>query len=227
MALSCQKCGAPFQREDLHPDEGYAECGFCGTLWRLPERDGKVRQRPLAPLPSSITPSHGGGLLRWRVRRFKTMKVGDIAPVVGIPVFVIAVLLYAGEGSKIFSAASAAVLALPVVVALLFVGAALWLALAATHVVVGNNAILVSHNFEFWRKANRLETGSIKQLYTVHTRTGSNAIPTRYDVVAVLESGEHVTLFESLDTHEQAFYLEQEIENFLGIPPGVVEGELS
>lgn len=72
-----------------------------------------------------------------------------------------------------------------------------------------------------------IPSGSIKQLYakenTSYSRHGRN---TSYSLHAILTDGRNLKLIGGLENQEQALYLEERIERFLGIEDAAVKGEL-
>jgi len=97
-----------------------------------------------------------------------------------------------------------------------------------THIFVSENAIEVKNRPLPWFGNKRLETKNIKQLYTkevISTSTSSNR-SSSYDLHIVSLDEDDVTLM-NVDKSEQALFIEQQIEKYLGIKNFGVRGEIT
>jgi hypothetical protein len=87
-----------------------------------------------------------------------------------------------------------------------------------TRIVISKGRLIVRHGPLPWFGNHDLRTLSLKQLYVkrhIRRREGQNMIT--YDVWVTTRAGRHFVLVGGLQTSEQALYIEQEIEIFLGI----------
>lgn len=72
-----------------------------------------------------------------------------------------------------------------------------------------------------------VESSAIRQLYSKERITRSrNGTTSHYDVHAILADERNIKLAGGLESSEQAVFLEQEIEKYLGIKDVPVKGEL-
>ncbi len=95
-----------------------------------------------------------------------------------------------------------------------------------TSVSVDGGRLRVRHGPIPWLGNRDIDAHSVRQLYTEeHTTTGKNA-GTRYAVVAIVHDGPSITLVKNLESSRQALYIEQELEQHLGIADAHVPGAL-
>lgn len=91
---------------------------------------------------------------------------------------------------------------------------------------IGHDRLKITHGpLPSWTKASDITAPTIAQLYVKrnvsHTKNGSQ---TNYELQAILADGRHVQIAENIENESQALYLEQSIEDFLGIEDAPVEG---
>ncbi len=97
-----------------------------------------------------------------------------------------------------------------------------------THIFVSQNAIEVKHKPLPWFGNKRLETKNIKQLYSkevLSTSTSSSRSTISYHLHVISSDEDDMTLM-NVENSEQALFLEQEIEKYLGIENLKVRGEI-
>lgn len=95
-----------------------------------------------------------------------------------------------------------------------------------TTIRVGNGSLDVSSGPLPWFGAVSLQSSAIKQLYCREKiNRGKNGAHVTYEVVAIT-NGQRKDLVSGLTDAEQALYIEQEVENHLGIEDTAVRGEL-
>ena len=96
-----------------------------------------------------------------------------------------------------------------------------------TLIRVSPSQLDVSHGPLPWPGKKRLDSTTIAQVFCKeHISRGKNGTTTTYQVHAATRAGTQEKLVESLDTSDQALYLEQEIERFLNIKDAPVAGEI-
>lgn len=87
-----------------------------------------------------------------------------------------------------------------------------------TNILVGKNMMEINHQPIPWVGNKRLNTQEVKGFYTkekiVYTQ---EARTTHYDLYAIMKSGKEIKLLRGLNKSEQARYIKQEIEKYLGI----------
>ena len=96
-----------------------------------------------------------------------------------------------------------------------------------TQIVVGIGKITVRHGPLPWAGNLELQVGNVKQLYSNEKRSQSDgSTSTAYEVHAITQYGRTIKLVRGLETSQQALYIEQEIEKYLGIEDVPVKGEI-
>ncbi len=96
-----------------------------------------------------------------------------------------------------------------------------------THIHVGAGKMAVQHKPVPWFGNKELSTYDVKQLYSKEETSGSRKGKTvSYEVHLITHSGRNIKLIGGLDSSEQAFYIEQEIEKYLNIEDAPVKGEI-
>ena len=96
-----------------------------------------------------------------------------------------------------------------------------------THIFVSQGKLAVQHRPLPFFGSVTLSAPDLKQLYTKEDVShGRGRESVRYEVHAVTHSGKNIKLVDGLDTSEQALFVEQEIEKYLGIQDASVKGEL-
>ena len=100
-----------------------------------------------------------------------------------------------------------------------------------THITADYQKISIRHGPLPWFGNKNIEAWDLKQLYAKekisrsHGRHGSST-RTSYAVRAVTKSGRNIKLVGGLTTQEQAIFIEQKIEKYLGIKDASVPGEI-
>ena len=97
-----------------------------------------------------------------------------------------------------------------------------------THIFVSHDRILVRHRPLPFLGNKTLSASDIKQLYAKKkiSRRLEGDTSVTYEVHAITHGGRNVKLVRGLDSSEQALFIEQEIEKYLGIQDAPVKGEL-
>ena len=96
-----------------------------------------------------------------------------------------------------------------------------------TNIYVSQHALEIQHKPLPWFGNKRLLVKDIKQLYSKekisHSKNGTSV---SYEVRVATNSGKDTKLLSGLETSEQALFIEQEIEKYLGIKNQPVRGEI-
>lgn len=96
-----------------------------------------------------------------------------------------------------------------------------------TELEAEDGRIRVTHSpFPTWSLEN-LDLGEISQLYVKRGEGRDDSQEGGLELWAILESRAHRKLLENIDRTQEALYLEQELEEFLGIQDRRVPGEIS
>ena len=97
-----------------------------------------------------------------------------------------------------------------------------------TLIRISPSQLTVGHGPLPWWGNKQLDATGIAQVYCKErVSRGRNGTSITYAVHAALRDGADAKLVDALDSPEQALYLEQEIERFLGIKDVPVRGELA
>lgn len=95
-----------------------------------------------------------------------------------------------------------------------------------TVILVGDERISIRHEPLPWPGQMSLELGLIDQLFCEEkVHRSKNGRSYTYELHACLHDGNRMSLISGLNRPEEAFFLEQEMERFLGIEDRRVEGE--
>jgi hypothetical protein len=96
-----------------------------------------------------------------------------------------------------------------------------------TWIRVGQGQMSVRHGPLPWPGNKVVRSGDLKQLYAKENISrGRNGTTSTYEVRAVTHSGLNIRLVAGLATSEQAVYIEQRVEQYLGIENTPVPGAL-
>jgi hypothetical protein len=95
-----------------------------------------------------------------------------------------------------------------------------------TRISVGNGKVAVRHGPIPWFGNADIDASNLKQLYTKeNTRRSRRSSYSTYEVRAVTQDGRNTRVVSGLETSEQAFGIEREIEKYLGIKDTALRNE--
>jgi hypothetical protein len=228
MQLTCPYCAHEIPAADINLGRMVAKCASCSAVFGFEDQiaAAPVRARRLdVPLPKGLIVEHQGYDLaitrRWLSPKF----------------FFLVFFCLCWDGFLCFWY-SLALSQRVWVMALFALGHAaigVWLTyytiagfLNHTLIRVSASQLDVSHGPLPWPGRKRLDSASIAQIFCKeHISRGKNGTTTTYQVHAATRAGVQERLVESLDSSDQALYLEQEIERFLNIKDAPVVGEMA
>jgi len=231
--LKCARC-----RTDIEPDEvniklAVAKCRECGSVFsfadQLPPRLEAGRQplpRPEVPLPGGIRVESWGHELRV-VRRWFTPAI------LFLVFFCIAwdSFLIFWYGIALTTEAPWLMVVFPVAHVAVGVGLTYYTLatlLNKTQLQVAGGVLSVTHGPVPWKGNVQLAASDIEQVFCTEKLTSSESQESRtYRVNAMLVSGRKVELMSDLTEADQALYIEQILEDHLGIVDRPVGGELA
>lgn len=96
-----------------------------------------------------------------------------------------------------------------------------------THIFVSHGKIAVRHRPIPWLGNKELEASNLKQLYVKEKISQSrHGTSVTYQIHALTHNSRNIQLVSGLGISEQALYIEQEIEKYLGIEDIPVKGEV-
>lgn len=229
MDITCKRCGVRIPAEDVNIDSMAAKCRSCNAVFSIADQlalPGGPAPAPRGevPLPERFVVERPGGALRVSWRWFTPAAFIFAAFGLFWSVFIcvwIATVLTAGAGAfALFGGIHAIVGAV-----LVYTAAAMFL--NTTSVEASYGSVAVRHGPLPWPGNLSLPTDGLRQIYGLERlRRSRRNTSTTYDLQAVKADGAAVALIRGLTSAEQALYLEQEIERFLGIKDSPVPGEL-
>jgi hypothetical protein len=225
LQLRCRACQQPLPAQDVNIDLGIARCLACNAVFSLADSLGQSpRAKPIARLPKRFSLDHFGSDLTIQWRWFSHAVWFLVVFCVLWDGFLIA-WYTAGIRELLFGSKG-----LPgVLMMLLFpmlhvaVGAGLTYLLLCmfvnkTVVRVTGSQLSIQHGPLPCTRNVLLDSSNIKQLYcTERHHRGKHGCSRTYAVVAVNNRGEKIKLVESLESLDQALFLEQQIEQHLKI----------
>lgn len=95
-----------------------------------------------------------------------------------------------------------------------------------TIIRVSYERLMVKHGPVPWPGNKTIPCNSIAQLFCKEIISrNKNGVSVTYTVSAILKNNTNIKLVSGLNLHEQALYIEQEIEKYLGIKDRPVKGE--
>ncbi len=229
--LHCKNCGAPIKEDDINLDLAMARCSYCGAVFSvkgLPlqeDREAPLRyERPSVPMPKGIEMANVGNVLRISRRWFRWLHIFLLLWCLGWDGFLI-VWHGMAIASGMWPMLLFALLHTAVGIAMTYYVLAGFL--NRTTVQVGKGMFEVWHHPLPWFGEKHLQATDIKQIYCKENiRRSSDGVSKSYEVYAVLRHGGKEKLLSGLIEPEQALYIEQELERFLGIQNRPVRGEI-
>ena len=229
MKLSCPECGAQIPAGNINLDRMVAKCHACDAVFGFGEQLGlSTGQQSLArvavPRPANIQIDQDGAELRFTRRWFSPVYIflamfaifwnGFMAVWFGIAII-----------SRIWPMALFGTLHATIGLFLAYTALAGFL--NSTVIRVGMGELEVKHGPLPWFGSRRIETVAIAQLYSKELiRRSRGTTNSTHEVHIVTRDGRQVKLLSGLESSEQALYLEQEIERYLGIQDQPVRGEM-
>jgi hypothetical protein len=241
MKLTCPSCGATVPASDVNIQQAIAKCSRCDSVFRIDQQLPTLKSspdQPAVPLPpkfrvedlgteltiswSWFTPSiffllffcifWDGFLIAWYsiVLGVGVFGMGNAGPAGGIPALLMALFpilhVAVGVGLTYFVIAS-------------FVN--------RTRVRVDRGELSIHHGPIPFPGNKILSTANLTQFYCTETVSNRRrGYSVSYDLNAVQADGTKVKLLTGLTELEQALYLEQRLEKFLGIENERVPGEV-
>jgi predicted Zn finger-like uncharacterized protein len=230
LRLSCPECGAEIPASNINLDRMVAKCEACNTVFSFDNKFAAVHNvqtlnRLDVPRPSRVEVQNTGAelIFRWR---WMTATIGVAA---------VFALMWNGFLAVWFTIAILSRIWIMALFGTLHLLIGLYLAyyvisgiINSTTVKLGMGELAIEHGPMPARGNMRIPTASILQLYTKEVQSRSrNSVNTYYELHAATNDGKSVKLIGTLDTSEQALYMEQEIERYLRIEDQPVRGEVA
>ncbi|HMQ31313.1 MAG TPA: hypothetical protein PKD53_11325 [Chloroflexaceae bacterium] len=229
MDITCKRCGEPIPADDVNLQSMAAKCRACNAVFSIadqvePASGWAAPARLDVPLPErfAIERPAGGLRISWRWFTPAAIFLAVFALFWNgfLCVFFWGALSGGAGGFAMFASLHV----------LVGIGVAYW-ALAmfvnGTTVEASYGALAVRHGPLPALGNLDLPRDGIRQLYCVErVRRSRRSTTVSYSLQAVKADGGSVAVVKGLDNPEQALYLEQELERFLGIRDEGVRGEL-
>jgi hypothetical protein len=222
--LKCNNCGSQLKPEDISPQLSAARCHHCHALFALPAlAGGGTIARPDVTLPRGMKVEErmdGLTITRrwmdasaWAVLVFAIFWNGFMivwnttSLVQGIWIMSVFGLLHTGVG-------------------LFLIYLVLAMFLNSTTVKVTYDAVQSSSGPIPWKGNEKIPKSEVEQFYcTEKVRRTKNGASITYDVHAVLTGNRREKLVQGISNHDQALFIEQQLERHLGIRDMPVSGE--
>ncbi len=242
MHLSCQQCDTPILAGDMNLEHAIAKCSHCGFVFSFAEvlgsatgsiahlqeaiRQGwKPHQDPVA-LPAGMTIKTMAGSVRITQRWFEKLAFLSLVSCLlwYAPLYLwFTELYYPGLDFSLK------------MITTLYAGGGVFFAYFTLARFVNSTVIQADRRFLTvrqrplpWFGKRNIPVPDVKQIYCVES-VRHNSLGHRhasYQVRAILHSGATIGLTSGLKHPEQAFFIEDQLEKGLGIPPRKVQGEL-
>lgn len=229
MDITCRRCSMLIPIDDVSLDIMAARCRSCGALFSITEQvqpaGSWASRAPLdVPMPERFKIARPVGALRVSWRWFTPTAIFLAGFAIFWNTFIcfwVTMALASGAGGFALFAT------LHVLVGLGLAYGTLSMFLNTTTVEVSHSALTVRHGPLPAPGNLALPREELRQLYCVErihrSRRGGSV---SYTLQAVRSDGRSVALVQGLESTEQALFLEQEIERFLGIADEPVRGAL-
>ena len=230
--VRCPSCGTHIRGEDMNLAQMAARCPTCDALLDLrdhaPSAAAGTQDRPAPiamPLPSGIQVHSNARELRLVLRWFSPMYIF-------LAFFSVTWIGFLVFWYSMASGAPLVFLLFPLIHVAVGVGLAYTTVagfLNSTTITVERGHLTVRHGPVPWKGNHDLPADALEQLYcqehVTHSRNGGSTI--RYSVQAVgKESRRKITLVSGLSDRDQALFIEQQVEQKLGITDRRVVSEM-
>ncbi|QIF01413.1 hypothetical protein [Roseimicrobium sp. ORNL1] len=235
VAFKCPNCASPLKADDWDRDSGIIRCSYCRALSTVPtagsgsagstQGGASPRVRPPVPLPSALTVDEGALGLTIQ-RRWFNWSVLFLIPFCiawnGFMVFWYGAM-FEHNAPWIFKLFPIAHVTVGVAMAY-FTLATLF---NRTRISVESGLIRIRHSPIPWRGNQDLDTNGVDQLYCKEKRhNGKNGPHYTYEVWAVLRDNTSCKILSTSMNEDQALFIEQKLEQALGIKDRPVAGEI-
>ncbi|MEM7179954.1 MAG: hypothetical protein AAF518_03505 [Spirochaetota bacterium] len=244
MKLNCPECGHPIVAEDINLSTVLAKCSNChavfsfaGDIQKKPVRtlsssdeffashSYSEKERPMVPLPKGIEFAQSPDGLTIQFRWFRWTYVfmaffslfwnGFMAVWMWITIT---------QGIYAFS-----------IFGCLHAGVGIYLAYNTitgffnkTIIKANRQTLSIRHTPLPWPGKRDIDSQDLSQLYSkAAISRNRNSTSVSYQVHAIAKNNTHISLVKNLESSEQALYIEQAIENHLGIEDRAVKGEIA
>ncbi|MBI2901727.1 MAG: hypothetical protein HYY17_16200 [Planctomycetes bacterium] len=228
LELRCPSCATVIPATDVDLPSGTAKCRECNAVFAF-RADGKPKEPPPernpVPLPAGFRMESDSSRLLISRRWFSPVHVFLVPFTIAWCAFLV---FWYSMG--IAHGAPWIMFVFPIAHVAVGVGLAYFTAaglLNRTRLEVSRGLLRIVHEPLPWTGGKVLRAGDLRQFFCrEHRHSGKHGPYLRYSVNAVNVTGAVVPILEKLEQAEQALFVEQRIEEHLGIRDRPVPGEL-
>ncbi len=227
--LRCKSCGALLKPENLVERLAMARCDHCGAVFGIeglpsPHTGEMPRQRVAVPMPKGIEVNQFGGSLEITRRWFGFIFIFLVFFCIFWDGFMIVWHAIALSNRAWFMSVFG-LIHTAVGVGLTYFTIAGFV--NRTVIRAGQGIIEIRHGPLPWPGNKTLASHDVKQLYCKEkVHRGKNGVHCTYTIHAMMTNDRGETVVRGLTDSEQALYIEQRLEQFLGMKDKSVPGEL-
>ncbi len=216
--LDCIHCGARIPIENIRTDLRYARCRACGTLSGL-EPKARVRKDFAPPDGLVLTKTNLAVAMTWRWTRVNAVVCAGGALVIALLTFLGGESIDELLAKRLHFWGSATLAAVFTYLAVAF-------AVNSSHLMASRDLITLRHGPLPMLGSLQLRGDDVEQLVCrenrVQTRSGEKV---SYSVHAILREGGEKLLVDGRETPELPLFIEQELEELLGLRDMPATGE--
>ena len=231
MKLYCKECGSLIPADDMNISAMTAKCGKCNSVFSFSDQIGgassfeeKSARRAPVLLPKGIRAEEQNGKLQISLKWFRWTNVFMTFFTIFWDSFMI---VWFGISISTGAYEMAAFGSLHAAVGIYLTYTVLANYLNRTLITVDRENVTVKIGPLPWPGNQHIRSSDITQLYSKSVLTRNrNSSSEHFEVHAVLKNRTHLCLAKTLEEMEQAFYIEQKIEDFLKIEDEPVRGEI-
>lgn len=220
--ISCKNCGKDIPAENVNIQKAIAKCQSCDCIFQFDDQIELSRPEVGMPdkyevlkLRSSIDISYSWLSPKYYALVFFTLFWNGF----------MAVWYYLALTDGEWFMALFGVLHLGVGIFLFYTTLAGFV--NSTHINATRNRLEIRHRPLWWMGNRAVEVSEIDQLFCkLQVNNSENGTTYAYHLYMIDKNKKHTKLISNMESPDQVLYLEQEIENFLGIKNRRVKGEL-
>ena len=228
MEILCPTCRQVVPAEDINIKLAIAKCAACSTVFNFGDQVGSPEQtghrRARVPMPKGIKVDESGPDLVIRRSWWTPVAIFLLFFCGAWDSFLVFWYSIAFSGR-----APWIMIVFPVAHVAVGVGLTYFVLccfLNSTRITVRGGVLKIQHGPLPWRGNREILEGDIDQIYCkLKERRGRQGTQDTYDVNTVLTDNRKVTLLASLEDEDQALFIEQALEEHLGIVDRRVRGE--
>ncbi len=229
MKIHCPSCSKEVPAANVDLSGRVAKCGACNNVFncagQMPASDGAPQAKSPAPMPKNFTVRHTGDGLEIVRTWFSAGTVFLTFFCLIWNGFMIG-WFYTALTQKVYSMAFFGSLHAAAGIGLLYATLAGFL--NKTYIRIAYNALKVTHAPIPWPGRRDIARQDIKQLYVKQiTHSGKHGHTHSYTVEVITTHGKTIKLVSGFPNTEEARFIEQEVEKYIGITDERVSGEMS